>query len=68
MRKLISWVEIPATDIERATDFYNKVLELEMEVSDFGKERMACFPGGEGAISLAPGFSMHYMKNRKTPN
>jgi hypothetical protein len=23
---------------------------------DFGEEKMACFPGGEGAISFAPNF------------
>lgn len=57
MRKLISWVEIPATDIERATKFYSKVLNLDIQVMDFGKEKMACFPNGEGAISLAPGFN-----------
>lgn len=57
MRKLIPWVEIPATDIERATKFYNKVLNLEIQVMDFGKEKMACFPNGEGAISQAPGFT-----------
>ena len=56
MRKLISWVEIPATDIERATKFYSKVLSLEIQVMDFGNEKMACFPNGEGAISQAPDF------------
>ena len=53
MRKLISWVEIPATDIERAAKFYGNVLNLEIQVMDFGKEKMACFPNGEGAISQA---------------
>lgn len=57
MRKLISWVEIPATDIERAVNFYNKVLNIEIQVLDFGKEKMACFPNGEGAISQAPDFN-----------
>ena len=56
MKKLISWVEIPAIDIQRATGFYNKVLQIDMEVMDWGKEKMSCFPTGEGAISLAPGF------------
>ena len=56
MRKLISWVEIPATDIERAAKFYNKVLNLEIQMMDFGKEKMACFPNGEGAISQVPDF------------
>lgn len=57
MRKLISWVEIPATDIGRAAEFYGKVLNIEMTVMDFGKEKMACFPNGEGSISQAPDFS-----------
>ncbi len=57
MRKLISWVEIPVTDIERATKFYSKILNLEFQVMDFGNEKMACFPNGEGAISQAQDFN-----------
>ncbi|MDA3942678.1 MAG: VOC family protein [Bacteroidetes bacterium] len=56
MTKLISWVEIPATDFERAVSFYKSVLKLDLQVLDFGSEKMACFPNGEGAISYAPGF------------
>lgn len=57
MKKLIIWVEIPAKNIERAVQFYNKVLKLDLEVLDFGEEKMACFPNGEGAISQSPGFN-----------
>ena len=56
MTKLISWVEIPAADFTRAVNFYSKVLKLDLEPMDWGEEKMACFPGGEGAISFAPGF------------
>lgn len=56
MKNLISWVEIPAADFDRAVKFYNAVLNFNMEALDFGKEKMACFPGGEGAISFAPDF------------
>ncbi len=56
MKKLLSWVEVPATNIERAAEFYSKVLNFEIQVMDFGKEKMACFPGGEGAISQATDF------------
>ena len=55
--KLISWVEIPAADFERAVKFYNKLLNIELNVLDFGTEKMACFPNDEGAISFAPGFN-----------
>ena len=56
MEKFISWVEIPAVDMNRAVNFYNALLRLDLKVSDYGEEKMACFPGGEGAISFAPGF------------
>ncbi|MGM0582878.1 MAG: VOC family protein [Bacteroidota bacterium] len=56
MKKLISWVEIPAADFERAVKFYKSVLKIDLQTMDFGEEKMACFPGGEGAISFAPNF------------
>jgi len=56
MKKFISWVEIPAENFERATVFYKNVFNIALEVNDFGEEKMACFPNGEGAISFAPGF------------
>ena len=57
MRKLISWVEIPATDFKRAVNFYETILGVKLEIFDSGAEKMACFPTGEGAISLSPGFN-----------
>ncbi len=56
MTKLISWVEIPAADFTRAVNFYSNILKIELDPMDWGEEKMACFPGGEGAISFAPGF------------
>ncbi len=56
MKNLIAWVEIPAEDFNRAVNFYTAILNIELNPLDFGKEKMACFPGGEGAISLSPGF------------
>lgn len=55
MKKIISWVEIPAADFDRAVKFYNAVFSLEMEAISLGDEKMACFPTGDGAISFAPG-------------
>jgi len=57
MRKLISWVEIPAKDFERAVNFYRSVLNIELQIIDCGQEKMACFPNGEGAISFAADFN-----------
>jgi len=56
MQKLITWVEIPAVDFDRAVEFYNSVFNLNLTKVDFGQEKMACFPNDEGAISYAPNF------------
>lgn len=56
MKKFISWVEIPVTDMDRAIKFYNKIFDLSLEILDFGEEKMACFPNDEGALSQSPGF------------
>lgn len=56
MEKLIAWVEIPASDFERAVRFYEQVFDLKLKTVEGGGEKMAFFPGGEGAISHSPGF------------
>jgi predicted enzyme related to lactoylglutathione lyase len=56
MDRLIAWVEIPTNDFERALDFYGKVLKTELDGLDFGTEKMACLPSGEGAIIYEPNF------------
>jgi hypothetical protein len=56
MKNLISWVEIPATDFQRAVNFYRTAFQLDLEIVDYGEEKMACLPEGEGAISQASDF------------
>jgi predicted enzyme related to lactoylglutathione lyase len=54
MKELINWFEIPANDIERAVKFYSTVLQMELQIVDYGTEKMAFFPEGyniSGAIS-----------------
>ena len=57
MEKFISWVEIPAADFPRAVLFYSRVFDLKLKTMECEDEKMAFFPGGEGAISFAPGFN-----------
>lgn len=57
MNKWISWVEIPATDFERAVNFYSKVWMAPLKAADFGAEKMACLPSGEGAVICAPDYN-----------
>jgi uncharacterized protein len=57
MKKFVAWVEIPTVNFERAVKFYSTVFEMKLEGLDFGTEKMACFPSGEGAIIHASGYS-----------
>jgi len=57
----ISWFEIPATDLERATNFYEKVFGVSLTVMDMPNIRMRMFPvnnmtGVSGAIVDSGGF------------
>jgi uncharacterized protein len=56
MERLILWVEIPAEDFDRAVKFYDAILGLELKKEDYGHEKMAFFPTGEGAIFSKSGF------------
>ena len=47
MNKWINWFEIPATDFERAKNFYATVLGIEFYVMDMMGTNMAIFPTGE---------------------
>lgn len=40
----INWFEIPVTNIDRAMKFYQSILEIEMQLQDFGGFKMAFFP------------------------
>ena len=55
MGNLIRWVEIPTKNFERALKFYNQVFKLDLKGTDYGHEKMACFPNDEGAIVFSPG-------------
>lgn len=59
MEKFIAFFEIPAVDFHRAVEFYETVLDIELAVSEYEEEKMACFmEQGEavGAVSWASDF------------
>ena len=55
---MIAWIEIPVTDLERATKFYAGVFELTFEHEDIGDGNVkSLFPassGLSGALSQGP--------------
>ena len=40
----VTWFEIPVNDLERAAAFYEKLLEITIQVVDLGPLRMGWFP------------------------
>ncbi len=56
MERLISWIEIPAEDFDRAVEFYNNILNMNLKTKESGKEKKAFLPTGEGVIFSTPGF------------
>jgi len=56
MEKLIFWAEIPSSNFERAVKFYETILDRKLNVQDYGKEKMAHFPSGDGAVIFSEGY------------
>lgn len=44
MNHLIHWIEIPTKDLDKARSFYEKVLQVDLEVLPLGPVKYALFP------------------------
>lgn len=55
----VNWFEIPATDLDRATNFYEEVLGVALDRQDFGGLQMAWFPMTQDAPGAAGTLVMH---------
>jgi predicted enzyme related to lactoylglutathione lyase len=44
MKNAVVWSEIAVSDLERATAFYEKLLDGKLKPDTFGPFRIACFP------------------------
>lgn len=44
------WIEIPASDIQRAKDFYEMVFSEKLQILDMGEFKMAIFRSGGFAL------------------
>jgi predicted enzyme related to lactoylglutathione lyase len=52
-RNAINWFEIPVRDIQKAKALYGALLDIKLEISDFGGIPHAVFPHGEKTVSGA---------------
>lgn len=50
MKNVITWFEVPTTNLDRAVKFYSDILSESLKVEDFMDQQMAFFPmeGMEG--------------------
>ncbi|MEO5581173.1 MAG: VOC family protein [Saprospiraceae bacterium] len=60
-KNAISWFEIPTTDLDRATTFYEAIFDIKLTPLDTPQLKMRMFPledmmGIGGALTYAPGF------------
>jgi predicted enzyme related to lactoylglutathione lyase len=56
---MVGWFEIPATNIERAKTFYDKVFDIEIKIQDFGGVQMGWFPFAEGKTGASGSLIQH---------
>ncbi len=53
-KNVISWFEIPVSDIDRAKNFYETIFDFELELMVLAENfKMAVFPGGQSVVSGA---------------
>ena len=61
MKTFVSIFEIPATDITRAVEFYQAILDIKIEKMDFPEIKMGLFPGEDqmtfGVIMQGEGYT-----------
>jgi uncharacterized protein len=51
---IVGWFEIPVSDLNRAVKFYESVLNIKLEIHDFGDLKMAWFPSNNN-VPGSPG-------------
>ena len=49
----VVWFEIPATDLDRAASFYQRIFDVELKIESFGPTTLAVFPYEPPAIGGA---------------
>lgn len=56
---MVGWFEIPATNIERAKRFYDKLFGIEIKIQDLGGVQMGWFPFAEGKMGASGSLMQH---------
>lgn len=52
MKTWAKWIEIPATELERARQFYQSIFQVDIQILDLGGLKMGLFPQAEVGVAL----------------
>ncbi len=53
-KHIISWFELPVSDMDRAKTFYETIFDTELQLMELGENfKMAIFPGGQSVVGGA---------------
>lgn len=53
-KHIISWFELPVSDMDRAKTFYETIFDIELNLMILGENfKMAVFPGGQSVVGGA---------------
>lgn len=55
----VGWVDIPVTQMDRAKAFYEKALDIEIKVLDFGGLQMGWFPNNDKGYGAGGSLVQH---------
>jgi len=61
MKNLVSIIEIPATDLKRAIQFYSAILDVKIEEAEMPGVQMGVFATEEGTVSVVLAQSPDYV-------
>ncbi|HSR89099.1 MAG TPA: VOC family protein [Candidatus Udaeobacter sp.] len=62
MKNIITWFEVPSEDFDRAVNFYNTILGIEIQKMTIENHTMGMFPSAEGQVAGAIVNSMDFAK------
>lgn len=66
-KPMISWFELPVSDIDRAKSFYETIFDIELNLMELGDTfKMAVFPGGQGTVGGALVWNVDWYKPSNT--
>lgn len=62
-KHVISWFELPVSDMDRAKTFYEAIFDTKLHLMELGENfKMAIFPGGQSVVGGALVWNEEYYK------